>query len=204
MNSLPPVRYFVGCLLIAAFTVFIERNAHISAGGVSGLSIGIADLLHTSVGVANFFIKSMIFGFVLAYGGKATAFWTLLGAVMTSLAMWLFEMIPVDVDWSKWSAFLLILLFSKFPIGLLISKGYSTGGYTAIAQVMHQRHRIPLWITLLSLNSLSILAMYIAQGPTAGILTTILALSAGMSTQLWSTITSKLLDRQNWETSQAS
>ncbi|MCI0182205.1 MAG: YitT family protein [Acidibacillus sp.] len=191
---MPPLRYFIGCVLMAAISVFLEKSSHISSGGVSGLSIGIGDILHISTGFVNLIIKATIFCTVFIFSGKKTVIWTAIGAALTGTSMWLFEMLPIDADWPQWLAFCLILLFAKLPMGLLVSKGYSTGGYTAVAQVLLQRAHIPLWLSLLFLNMLSITAMYIAHGSISGALSLIAGIVAGIATELWAMLSSKILD----------
>lgn len=195
--SLPPLRYFAGCVLIAATSVFLEKASHISSGGISGLSIGIADTFHLSLGVVNLSLKAAIFSVVFIFGGKSTALWTIFASVMTATFMWVFEQLPVDIDWPKGLAFILILLFAKLPIGLLVSRGYSSGGFVAISQLLEHRKQIPLWASLLLFNILSILAMYSAHGTLSGIATAVIALSSGVATQTWANVTCRLLDRRS-------
>lgn len=194
IKKYPPTRYFIGCVLLAAISVFLEKRSHISSGGVSGLSIGIADIMHLNVGVVNLWIKGMIFSIVFLFGGKSIAFWTTVGAALTGGCMWLFAMIPVTFTWPQWLAFGLILLFSKFPIGLLVSRGYSTGGYTAVGQVLCARLHIPLRVSLAILNTISVLAMYVSHGAKSGALTAVIALTSGVATEAWATISRKWLD----------
>lgn len=192
----PPVRYFIGCILMAAVSVLIEQDSHISSGGVSGLSIGIADSLHISMGLVSTVIKLAIFGLVFIFAGKTTAFWTVVAAVFTGICMWLFELLPIDFDWPKWTAFGVILLFSKLPIGLLVSRGLSTGGFTAIGQLLQSRVRMPLWSSLLFLNLLSVFAMLAAHGLVSGTLTAVIAVSSGIATETWAFLARRVLDRK--------
>ncbi len=195
--QIPPLRYFVGCILMAAISVLLERDSHISSGGVSGLSIGIADTLHMSAGIVNLCIKTFIFTLVFMYGGRLTALWTVTGAGITGLSMWAFEKLPIDLDWPKWLAFAMILLFAKFPIGLLVSKGYSTGGFTAIGQLLQVKVKVPLSMSLLILNTLPILCMLAVHGVMSGVLTATIALSAGMATETWAYLSKIVLDGKN-------
>lgn len=192
----PPLRYFIGCILMAGISVFIEKDSHISSGGVTGLSIGIADLFHLNVGLVNLCIKIIIFVLVLIFGGKTTAFWTLIGAGLTALCMWGFALLPVDLDWPKWIAFGFILLFSKLPIGLLVSRGYSTGGFTSLGQILTNGFHLPLRTSLLCLNVLSILAMSISHGLLSGSLTAIIALTSGLTTEIWARFAKRVLDHK--------
>ncbi|KPV42313.1 YitT family protein [Alicyclobacillus ferrooxydans] len=179
---------------MAAVSVLIERDSHISSGGVSGLSIGIADYLHLSAGIVNLSVKLGIFGFIFILGGKSTGFWTVVAAGITGIAMWVFEQLPLDLDLPKWIAFVTILLFAKLPIGLLVSKGYSTGGFTAIGQILQARTGIPLRISLLILNLMPALAMLTAHGLLSGALTATIALSSGVATEAWTNLTRRVLD----------
>lgn len=179
---------------MAAMSVLIEHGSHISSGGVGGLSIGIADSLHISVGITNLCIKVLIFVFILCFDGKVTALWTVIGAVLTGTYMLLFEHIPLDLDWPKWLSFCVILLFAKLPIGLLVSRGYSTGGFTAIAQLLWRRFHLPLWASLFVLNLSAIATMSLAHGLASGALTCVIAMSAGFMVQAWAAVISKFLD----------
>lgn len=181
---------------MAATSVFLEKASHISSGGISGLSIGLADNFHLSVGIVNLSLKTAIFLTVFMLGGKTTAVWTIFASVMTASFMWLFEQVPIDIEWPKGLAFILILLFAKLPIGLLVSRGYSSGGFVAIGQLLELRTPIPLWASLLLLNVLSILAMYAAHGTLSGLATAVIALSSGVATQSWANVTRRLFDRR--------
>ncbi|WP_274436472.1 YitT family protein [Alicyclobacillus sp. ALC3] len=181
-------------MLMAAVTVFVEKDSKISSGGVSGLSIGIADLFGLSVGVTNLCIKLSIFLLILLFDSKITAFWTVIGAGITGVFMVLFEHAPVDLDWPRWVAFAFILLFAKLPIALLVSKGLSTGGFTAVAQLIAHRYRTPLWVSLLLLNVLAVAVMYLAHGLVSGLLTAVASLTAGVMVQVWSDVTNRCLD----------
>lgn len=152
----PPLRYFVGSVFIGIESVLVEKDAHISSGGVSGLSIGIADCVHINAGLANLCIKGMIFALVYSFGGRLAACWTLLGAAITGVTMWLTEETGFHLNWPHWVSFEFILLFAKLPIGLLVSKGYSIGGFTAVAQLMEKYLGISLSRGLICLNVLAV------------------------------------------------
>lgn len=175
--------------------MLIEKSSHITSGGVSGLSIGIADCLHVSAAFANFCIRAMIFWLVYQFRGKLTAFWTLVGAGITGISMWIIESINVHLDWPQWFALGFILVFSKLPIGLLVSKGYSIGGFTAIAQLLEQHMGISLALSLLFMNLLSVFTMFIAHGFISGFLTALVSLSAGFATSFWSEVSKVVLDK---------
>ena len=177
-------------------SVLIEKNFHISSGGVSGLSIGMADYLHVSAGFTNLCIKALIFGVVYYFGGTLAAYWTLVGAAITGVTMWLTELTGVTLDWPQWLAFGFILVFAKLPIGLLVSKGYSIGGFTAIAQLLERHRGIPLPWSLTIMNLLAVLAMLISHGLVSGMLTAVIALSAGIATKIWSEAAKAFFDQR--------
>ncbi len=190
------LRFYIGCFLIAANNVFVEKQAHIASGGVSALSIGLAEWLHTSIGIINLIIKIFIFCFVYCFGGQAIALSTMIGATITAVSMRFFELIPFAFNFPMWIFFLWLLIFSKLPMGLLVSKGYSTGGYTSVAQILWHRRHIPLWASLTSLNAFSITIMFVVSGSIAGILTAILSLSSGFFTEWWGKFFTSVLDQK--------
>ena len=96
--KMPSLRFYIGCLFIAAISVFVEKQVNISSGGVSALSIGIAEWLHTSIGILNLLIKTLIFCFVYWYGGQSVALSTLIGAMITAVSMRIFELIPFALE----------------------------------------------------------------------------------------------------------
>ncbi len=180
---------------MSGISVLVEKDSHISSGGVSGLSIGLSDFFHMNLVIVNFSIKTIIFLLVLTFGGQTTAFWTIVGACLTGFSMWAFSLLPIDLDWPKWMAFSFILLFSKFPIGLLVSRGYSTGGFTSLGQLLQAGLKLPLSISLFLLNALTILAMVATHGFMSGFLTAMIALSSGFTTEAWAYATKKYLDK---------
>jgi uncharacterized membrane-anchored protein YitT (DUF2179 family) len=185
LRALPPVRYFVGAMLLAVVVVYLEKASHISSGGVGGLSIALSQVFGISVGIANMLIKGVIFAVVFWGGGMHMGVWTIISTLISGVCMWLLEMMPLPFVWNPWIAFVCIMLFSASPMGLMLSKGYSTGGFSSIAQVLWTTKKVPLWMTILVLNSSSIVSMYISYGALAGMLTLFATLWSGFSTELW-------------------
>ncbi len=193
-KPLPPARFFVGSVLYAAMVVYLEKAAHISSGGVSGLSISAAHFLHVGVWLTNVSIKFVLFAAIGLLAGRRTALWTMVSATISALFMSLFEALPLPFVWPTWLAFLLIVTVSYFPIGLLLSRGYSTGGFSGIAQAFQERMRIPLWATMTVLNGVSVAAMYLAFGNVSGILTLVATAWGGFSIHLWTRLVQRMLD----------
>jgi uncharacterized membrane-anchored protein YitT (DUF2179 family) len=190
---LPPLRFFIGSILLAAAVVFLENAAHISSGGAAGLSIALSHVLHISIGVSNLVIKCIIFSLVFWQGGAHLGVWTIVSTLISSLSMWLFEMIPLPFVWNPWVALLCILICSCFPMALLLSKGYSTGGFSSVAQVLWSKWRVPLWLSLLVLNATSVVSMYLSFGTMSGIFTLVASFLSGFSTDFWTKLLTKWL-----------
>jgi uncharacterized membrane-anchored protein YitT (DUF2179 family) len=181
----PPWRYFVGNAGVAAVLVWVERAAHISSGGVNGLSLALAPLLGWNLGLVNFLLKILLFLVVLAGGGGWTATWTVVSAALIGLFAALFSRLSLPWHWPSWLAVAILLSIAYLPTGLVLSCGYSTGGYSAVAQLLEHRRRLPLWITLLALNLLSVLAMYLVYGRMSGIYSLIATLGQGPAIHFW-------------------
>lgn len=193
-GGIPPLRFFIGSVLYAVMVIYIENASHISAGGVSALSISIARLAHLPVGLMNLAIKFAIFALIGVLSGRRTAVWTMVSAVLSALCMAVFEHYPLPFVWPQWLAFLVIVTVAYLPVGLMLSKGYSTGGFTAVAQALWQRRGIPIWVTMTAMNGVAIIAMGVTFGKLSGILTLVATLWGGFSIQLWTRWTSLWLD----------
>lgn len=181
----PPFRYYVACLLVAAVIVYIEKATHITAGGVGGLAIAVNGFSDLSVGVLSIAIKFILFGVVYWLGGLRTTIWTIVSALLIGAFVTIFELLPLPYTLPVWLAFVLLLTVAYFPTGLLLANGYSTGGFTSIAQVLSQKHHIPIWLTMLVGNGGIVVLMLIAFGHVSGLLTLIATLWQGTSIQLW-------------------
>jgi uncharacterized membrane-anchored protein YitT (DUF2179 family) len=163
----------------------LENAAHISSGGAGGLSIALSHVLHISVGLSNLIIKCIIFGLVFWKGGARLGIWTIISTLISSLSMWLFEMVPLPFVWNPWVALPCTLIFSCVPMALLLSKGYSTGGFSSVAQVLWSKWRVPIWLSLLLLNATSVFSMYLSFGSMSGIFTLVASFLSGFATDFW-------------------
>lgn len=170
---------------MAAVLVWVERAAHISSGGVNGLSLALAPLLGWNLGLTNFLVKVLLFLVVWVGGGGWTAAWTVVSAALIGLFTAVFSRFPLPWHWPSWMAVGILLSIAYLPTGLVLSCGCSTGGYSAIAQLLEHRRRVPLWVTLLALNLLSVLAMYLVYGRMAGIYSLIATLGQGPAIHFW-------------------
>ncbi len=185
LASWPPGRYFVGNAGVAAVLVGIERAAHVSSGGINGLSLALSGALHWNLGVVNMLLKGIVFGVVWALGGGWAARWTMVSALMIGSWTILFSQLPLVWPWSHWIAVLLLVTIAYLPAGLVLSCGVSTGGYSALAQLVEAKKGMPLWMTLLGLNLLSVVAMFLVYGRWSGAYSLVATLGQGPAIHFW-------------------
>ncbi|MCL6564298.1 MAG: YitT family protein, partial [Firmicutes bacterium] len=121
--SWPPWRYFVGNAGVAAVLVWVERAAHISSGGVNGLSLALAPLLGWNLGLTNFLVKVLLFLVVWVGGGGWTAAWTVVSAALIGLFTAVFSRFPLPWHWPSWMAVGILLSIAYLPTGLVLSCG---------------------------------------------------------------------------------
>jgi len=191
-NRWPPIRFYVGCVLVAAVIVFVEKNARITAGGVGGLAIALYGLTGVSVGVLNILIKLVLFAFVYFIGGARTAVWTIVSTLLIGVCIILFEQWHLPYQMPAWLAFLILVTVAYFPTGILLAVGYSTGGFTSIAQIMLRKYRAPIWVTMLVFNVGVILLMAIAFGGVSGGLSLLATLWQGTAIHFWTQVCKRL------------
>ena len=193
-SSSPPFRYYLGCILIGAEIVLVENASHIASGGVGGLSIAINAWIPLGVGVLNLLIKVLLFLIVWYATGRRTALWTAISALLVGGSAWAFQWLPLPFHWPLWLAFTVIVTVGYLPTGLVMSRGYSSGGFSAVAQVLVTKRHIPIWVTMSVLNALSIVLMTLAYGNLAGLLTLFATLWQGPSIEFWTRWTQRVLD----------
>ncbi len=194
VSSSPPFRYYVGCILIGAEIVLVENASHIASGGVGGLSIGVNAWIPLGVGVLNLLVKAVLFCIVWYATGRHMATWTAVSALLVGGSAWAFEWVRLPFHWPLWLAFAVIVTVGYLPTGLVMSRGYSSGGFSALAQVLRSQHNVPIWITMTALNGVSIILMALAYGNLAGILTLLATLWQGPAIELWTRWVRKVLD----------
>lgn len=195
-SSVPPFRYYVGCILIGAEIVLVENASHIASGGVGGLSIAINAWIPLGVGVLNLLVKFLLFVIVWFTTGRRMALWTAISAILVGGSAWALEWVSLPFHWPLWLAFTVIVTVGYLPTGLVMSRGYSSGGFSALAQVLLSKREIPIWATMTVLNGFSIILMTVAYGSLAGILTLLATLWQGPSIEFWVRWTRRVLDGQ--------
>lgn len=128
-----------------AFSVFLEPN-NISTGGFSGLSMIIKSIL-VKMGI-NFLSSSVIYLilnvglFVLSLKviGKSFAIKALIGIVSYSLAMEIFALLPINIQYETIISALYGGIFMGIGLGIVIRFGGSTGGSDMIACLFKNKY----------------------------------------------------------------
>lgn len=189
--SFPPLRFWVSSLFLAAELRFLEKASGISSGGASGMSLALFRWTHIPLGFWSLVVKSAILVLVWRVQGRRQLLWTFTSAGLSSLLIYVFELVPFR-SLPLPLAFPLILLFSYLPSALLLSSGYSSGGFSSIALIL-ERRGIPTALTFSGLNAISLLLMFLAYGRISGLLSLGATLFAGVSNWLWLSLFRKYL-----------
>lgn len=182
---LPPLRYWVGCVTMALEVALLEKAASISGGGVSGLAIAIAHWLPWPVGAIILIIKLSLLGLAFWHGGGKLTAWTGVAVLVSAGCTWLFELVRLPFQWPPLVAFVLVLLVSYGPPTLIMHGGYSGGGYATLAQVLFERRRVPVGLTFLLCNAITLTALYLAFGAVSSALSMVATLLSGPLSQAW-------------------
>ena len=134
-------RIFLGCALFAlGFDLFLEPHS-ISAGGISGLSLVLIELLgFGSVGVVSGLINLPLF-FLGGWKVGKKFFWgSLLGTVFSSLLLELGTYLPVPTAEPLLSALYGGVLVGA-GLGIVFVAGGSTGGSDIVVRLLKLRYR---------------------------------------------------------------
>jgi uncharacterized membrane-anchored protein YitT (DUF2179 family) len=196
----PPFRYYLGCILIGAEIVEVEKASHIASGGVGGLSIALFAFSHWPVGFWNLAVKVVLFLLVWFIGGRWVALWTAVSAGLVGGSALALELIPWQPHWATGVAFLVIMTVGYLPTGLVMSRGYSSGGFTALAVTLQDVRRIPVWLTLTVLNASAVTLMAMAYGRWAGVLSLAATAWQAPAIALWTRWVGRVLDGNRRET----
>lgn len=181
--ELPPARYWLAVAVQAAEIRFLEKASAVSSGGLTGIGIALAHFLGVPVGAVTLVARGLILFAVWKALGRRVALWSLVAGFASSVLLWAFELLPFH-PLPLFLAFPLILVFSYLPSSLLLSIGYSTGGFSAVAQLL-ERVRIPVGATMFGLNVVSLALMTLAYGRLSGLLSLAATLLAGVESQFW-------------------
>ena len=183
---MPPLRFWLSSILLAAELRFLEKASSISSGGASGVSLALYHWTHLPLGFWTFVVKILILLLVWRVQGRRQLYWTVVSATFGSLMIYLAELVPFQ-PLPLPIAFPAILLFSYMPSALLLSCGYSSGGFSSIALILEKRG-VPTAVTFTSLNAISLILMFLAYGQVSGLLSLVAMLFAGASNWIWLTL----------------
>jgi uncharacterized membrane-anchored protein YitT (DUF2179 family) len=179
----PPLRFWLSSLFLAGELRFLEKASSISSGGASGVSLALYHWTHLPLGLWTFVVKILILVLVWRVQGRRQLLWTVVSATLGSVMIFLAELVPFQ-PLPLPIAFPMILLFSYMPSALLLSCGYSSGGFSSIALILEQKG-LPTAVTFTALNAISLLLMFLAYGRVSGLLSLVAMLFAGASNWIW-------------------
>jgi len=180
---LPPLRFWISSACLACEMRFLEMASSVSSGGASGVSLALYHWTGLPLGLWSFVVKMTILVVVWRVLGRRQLLWTLVSATLGSILIYLAELVPFQ-PLPLPLAFALILIFSYMPSALLISAGYSSGGFSSIALILEKKG-IPTAVTFSGMNALSLLLMFLAYGRISGILSLAATLFGGASNWFW-------------------
>jgi uncharacterized membrane-anchored protein YitT (DUF2179 family) len=150
------------------------------------VSLALYHWTHLPLGFWTFVVKILILLLVWRVQGRRQLLWTVVSATFGSLMIYLAECVPFQ-PLPLPIAFPAILLFSYMPSALLLSCGYSSGGFSSIALILEKRG-VPTAVTFTSLNAISLILMFLAYGQVSGLLSLVAMLFAGASNWIWLTL----------------
>ncbi len=183
---LPPLRFWISSLCLAMELRFLEKASSISSGGASGVSLALYHWTGLPLGLWTFVVKILILVLVWRVQGNRQLLWTVVSATMSSILIYLAELVPFH-PLPLLVAFPMILLFSYLPSALLLSCGYSSGGFSSIALILEKKG-VPTALTFSALNAISLVLMFLAYGKISGALSLAAMLFAGASNWIWLTL----------------
>lgn len=185
-RRIPPFRFWLSSLFLAGELRFLEKASSISSGGAAGVSLALYHWTHLPLGFWTFAVKILILLLVWRVQGGRQLLWTAVSATFGSIMIYLAEMVPFH-PLPLPIAFPMILLFSYMPSALLLSCGYSSGGFSSIALILEKKG-LPTAATFTGLNAISLLLMFLAYGRVSGLLSLLAMLFAGASNWIWLTL----------------
>ncbi|MFF2449891.1 YitT family protein [Neobacillus sp. NPDC058068] len=172
-------------LVAAAYYVFQKPNG-ITAPGLGGIAVIVANFLHSPLGLVYFILNIPLFLIGYRSIGSSFAFFSLIGMGALSLFLAILSTIPTLP--SPIIGCILGGLLSGIGIGIVIQAGATTGGLD-IASVVIAKHFpfITIGKTMMVINGCVLLLTFLTDGLDHAVLTFISIMIAGKSVD--STIT---------------
>lgn len=141
---------FIGAILMATGLYFFLLQHNISAGGLSGLSLVMSQLIPVPLGIINLILNVIVLTLGAVFISKKFAQKSILAAVTLSVTIIILENLFPDVILTN--DMILNVIFGPLIIavglGLIFYNGGSSGGSDVIATVINKYKDIPMHISL--------------------------------------------------------
>lgn len=141
---------FIGAILMATGLYFFLLQHNISAGGLSGLSLVMSQLIPVPLGIINLILNVIVLTLGAVFISKKFAQKSILAAVTLSVTIIILENLFPDVILTN--DMILNVIFGPLIIavglGLIFYNGGSSGGSDVIATVINKYKEIPMHISL--------------------------------------------------------
>ncbi len=146
-----------GCFIISmSFSLFLMPY-HIASGGIPGLSVILHALLNINAAYIQWGINIPLFFIGLWLGGSGFGIKTALGSVLIPLFIIAAQYIPTPVS-SAISAAILGGIGTGIGLCLIFKSKGSVGGFSLVAQLLHQYTGIRLSSLIVVLNMTVVIA----------------------------------------------
>ena len=155
---------FIGAILMATGLYFFLLQHNISAGGLSGLSLVMSQLIPVPLGIINLILNVIVLTLGAVFISKKFAQKSILAAVTLSVTIIILENLFPDVILTN--DMILNVIFGPLIIavglGLIFYNGGSSGGSDVIATVINKYKDIPMHISLFCTDfTIIILSMFV-------------------------------------------
>ena len=157
---------FIGAILMATGLYFFLLQHNISAGGLSGLSLVMSQLIPVPLGIINLILNVIVLTLGAVFISKKFAQKSILAAVTLSVTIIILENLFPDVILTN--DMILNVIFGPLIIavglGLIFYNGGSSGGSDVIATVINKYKEIPMHISLFCTNFTIIMISMVVLG----------------------------------------
>lgn len=146
--------FTVGTAMYAWGLVNVNIPNHLAEGGVTGITLIFKALLNINPALSTLFLNIPLLLIGLRMLGKRALIYTLYGIFSLSFWLWLWQLMPFDLDLQHdlLISALLAGLFGGLGSGLIYRYGGTTGGTDVIARILEQKLNIPMGRTLFALD----------------------------------------------------
>ncbi|MFJ7724542.1 YitT family protein [Neobacillus sp. NPDC097160] len=171
---------FIGTFLVAAAYYVFQKPNGITAPGLGGIAVILANFLHSPLGLVYFILNIPLFLIGYRSIGSSFAFFSLIG--MGALSLFLAVLSTIPTLPSPIIGCILGGLLSGIGIGIVIQAGATTGGLD-IASVVITKHFpfITIGKTMMAVNGCVLLLTFLTDGLDHTVLTFLSIIIAGKS-----------------------